>query len=83
VHVSGNVQDEGLSERKSRLRDDLIHELVSTPGLRPTVSRKIVDRFELKRKRQSKGYSPVFLATVQGTVEPEGVSTVCTTAWSR
>jgi ATP-dependent Lhr-like helicase len=66
------VQDEGLSERKSRLRDDLIHELVSTPGLRPTVSRKIVDRFELKRKRQSKGYSPVFLATVQGTVEPEG-----------
>jgi len=51
-------RDEGVSNRKSALRDDLIQELVTTPGLRPTVLQKIVDRFEEMRKRLSPGYAP-------------------------
>lgn len=51
--------DEPVSEKKSRLRSDLVRDVTHTPGLRPTISPDIVRQFELKRKRLSPGYSPV------------------------
>jgi ATP-dependent Lhr-like helicase len=51
--------DDGLkSDKRSRLRQSLLREVVFTPGLRPTVSRRVIEDFEAKRKRLIPGYSP-------------------------
>jgi ATP-dependent Lhr-like helicase len=50
--------DELKSDKTSRLRTDLLREVVSQPGLRPMVSPELVRRFEPKRQRLSPGYSP-------------------------
>ena len=50
--------DESSSGKRSKLRSHLLRDVVYTPGLRPTISKEIVQRFELKRKRLSPGYSP-------------------------
>ncbi len=50
--------DELRSSKTSRLRGDLLREVVFQPGLRPMVSRELVKRFEMKRQRLSPGYSP-------------------------
>jgi len=42
----------------SGLRPDLLRELVFTPGLRPSVSPEIIEKFERKRQRLHPGYSP-------------------------
>jgi len=42
----------------SRLRPDLLRELVFSPGLRPAVYREIIIPFEQKRQRLHPGYSP-------------------------
>jgi ATP-dependent Lhr-like helicase len=52
------MDDQPRSDKISKLRGSLLREVVFTPGLRPTVSRKLVEQFELKRKRLSPGYSP-------------------------
>jgi ATP-dependent Lhr-like helicase len=52
------MDDQPRSDKVSKLRGSLLREVVFTPGLRPTVSRKLVEQFELKRKRLSPGYSP-------------------------
>ncbi len=52
------MDDSLKSDKRSRLRESLLREVVFTPGLRPTVSRKVVKQFEMKRKRLSPGYSP-------------------------
>jgi ATP-dependent helicase Lhr and Lhr-like helicase len=50
--------DELKGEKSSRIRADLIRELALQPGLRPTISRDQVLRFEKKRQRLIPGYSP-------------------------
>ncbi|UCE20559.1 MAG: DEAD/DEAH box helicase [Gemmatimonadota bacterium] len=50
--------DEPTHGKRSRLRSDLFRDIISTPGLRPTVSREIVNQFTHKRQRLSPGYSP-------------------------
>ncbi len=50
--------DELKGDKTSRTRGDLIRELALQPGLRPTVSREQVLRFEKKRQRLMPGYSP-------------------------
>ncbi|MDY6892694.1 MAG: DEAD/DEAH box helicase, partial [Chloroflexota bacterium] len=50
--------DEPASGKSSRLRSDLLHDVVFTPGLRPTIPQELIERFELKRKRLIPGYSP-------------------------
>jgi ATP-dependent Lhr-like helicase len=52
------MDDSPRSDKTSKLRGSLIRDVIFTPGLRPTVSRKLVERFELKRQRLSSGYSP-------------------------
>jgi ATP-dependent Lhr-like helicase len=52
------MDDSLKSEKSSRLRQSLLRDIVFTPSLRPTVSRELVQRFEMKRKRLSPGYSP-------------------------
>ena len=52
------MDDQPRSDKISKLRTSLLRGVVLTPGLRPTVSRKLVEQFELKRKRLSPGYSP-------------------------
>jgi ATP-dependent Lhr-like helicase len=52
------MDDQPRSDKISKLRGSLLREVVFNPGLRPTVSRKLVEQFELKRKRLSAGYSP-------------------------
>lgn len=52
------MDDSPRSDKTSKLRGSLLRDLVFSPGLRPTVSRGLVERFELKRKRLSPGYSP-------------------------
>ena len=52
------MDDQPRSDKMSKLRGSLLREVVFTPGLRPTVSRKLVEQFEMKRKRLSPGYSP-------------------------
>lgn len=46
------------ADRRSRLRGDLIREVVFSPGIRPSVSAGTVLRFEGKRQRLSPGYAP-------------------------
>jgi len=50
--------DEPASGKTSKLRGDLLRDVVFMPGIRPTVTRELVEEFELKRKRLSPGYSP-------------------------
>jgi ATP-dependent Lhr-like helicase len=50
--------DEPKADKISRLRGDLLREVVFQPGLRPMVSRDLVRRFEKKRRRLIPGYSP-------------------------
>jgi ATP-dependent Lhr-like helicase len=52
------ASDEQPSGRSSRLRRDLLRDVVFTPGLRPAVSPDLARRFELKRQRLAPGYSP-------------------------
>ncbi|MGZ3533647.1 MAG: DEAD/DEAH box helicase [Thermodesulfobacteriota bacterium] len=52
------MDDSLKPNKRSRLRESLLREVVFTPGLRPTVCRKVVEQFEKKRKRLSSGYSP-------------------------
>ncbi len=52
------MDDQPKSGRGSKLRSDLLHEVVSIPELRPAVSRELAERFELKIQRLSPGYSP-------------------------
>ncbi|RJR43177.1 MAG: DEAD/DEAH box helicase [Desulfobacteraceae bacterium] len=50
--------DRMRSGKRSRLRSDLIRDVVFSPELRPAVSEKVVSAFERKRKRVEKGYAP-------------------------
>ena len=50
--------DELPSDRRSRLRGELIREVVRSPWLRPPVSAETIERFEEKRQRLSPGYAP-------------------------
>lgn len=50
--------DEPPSGKTSKLRGDILHDVVFVPGLRPTIAREIIERFEQKRQRLSPGYSP-------------------------
>lgn len=52
------MDDSPKSDKTSKLRGSLIRDVIFTPGLRPTVSRNLVERFELKRQRLNPGYSP-------------------------
>jgi ATP-dependent Lhr-like helicase len=52
------MDDTPRSDKTSKLRGSLLRHVIFTPGLRPTVSRKLAERFELKRQRLSSGYSP-------------------------
>ncbi len=52
------MDDQLRSGKGSKLRSDLLHEVVSIPELRPAVSAELAERFELKRQRLSPGYSP-------------------------
>lgn len=50
--------DRTKSGKTSRLRRDLIQQVVFTPELRPSVPLEIVGSFEKKRKRLAEGYTP-------------------------
>jgi ATP-dependent Lhr-like helicase len=52
------MDDSSRAEKKSKLRTSLLREVVFNVGLRPALSRDVVERFEWKRKRLSPGYSP-------------------------
>ena len=52
------MDDSLKPDKRSRLRESLLRQVVFTPGLRPTVSRRLVEQFEMKRHRLSPGYSP-------------------------
>jgi len=52
------MDDSPRSDRTSRLRGSLLRDVVFNAALRPTVSRGLVERFELKRQRLIPGYSP-------------------------
>jgi len=52
------MDDSPRTDKISKLRGNLLREVVLTTGLRPTVSHGLVDQFEMKRKRISPGYSP-------------------------
>jgi len=52
------ISDEPSGDLTSNLRSDLLRDAVFVPGLRPTVSKKLCDRFEEKRHRIWPGYSP-------------------------
>ena len=50
--------DEPAAGTTSRLRGDLLNQVVFTPGLRPSLARELVAQFEMKRQRLAPGYSP-------------------------
>ncbi len=50
--------DEPASGKTSRLRGDLLRDMIFTPELRPIMGPEIINPFELKRQRLSPGYSP-------------------------
>jgi ATP-dependent Lhr-like helicase len=52
------MDDSPRADKISKLRGSLLREVVLTTGLRPAVSRGLVEQFEKKRKRTSPGYSP-------------------------
>ncbi len=52
------MDDQPRAGKSSKLRSDLLHEVISIPELRPALSGEVAERFELKRQRLSPGYSP-------------------------
>ena len=52
------MSDYSTATTTSMLRNDLLRDVVFTPGLRPTVSQTLIHQFEQKRRRLSPGYSP-------------------------
>ncbi|MBO6556226.1 MAG: DEAD/DEAH box helicase [Pseudomonadales bacterium] len=44
--------------KTSKLREDLLQEVVFTPGMRPGIARHIIDEFTTMRQRQEEGYLP-------------------------
>lgn len=50
--------DYSTATTSSMLRNDLLRDVVFTPGLRPAVSQTLVRQFEQKRRRLTPGYSP-------------------------
>jgi len=52
------MDDQPAGEKISRLRSDLLTQVVFTPGLRPSVSPETVAGFEEKRQRLAVGYAP-------------------------
>jgi ATP-dependent Lhr-like helicase len=52
------MDDSLKPDKRSRLRESLLREVVFTPGLRPTVSHRVVEQFGMKRRRLHPGYSP-------------------------
>ncbi|MEJ2158271.1 MAG: DEAD/DEAH box helicase, partial [Desulfobacteraceae bacterium] len=52
------MDDTPSDDRPSKLSGDLLHEIVHSPALRPSVSRDVADRFEQKSLRLVPGYAP-------------------------
>jgi len=52
------MTDKPGGETISKLRSDLLRDVVFTPGIRPTISPELIDKFELKRQRLAPGYAP-------------------------
>ena len=52
------ADDRAKAGKGSKLRKDLLQEVISIPELRPAVSSELAERFELKRQRLNSGYSP-------------------------
>jgi ATP-dependent helicase Lhr and Lhr-like helicase len=52
------LDDSMRSGKASMLRRDFIQDVIFTPALRPAVPERIIEQFELKRKRLIPGYSP-------------------------
>ena len=52
------MDDQPRAAKGSRLRSDLLRELISMPEPRPAISPEAAETFELKRLRLSPGYSP-------------------------
>ena len=52
------MDDAASGRQTSKLRPDLLREVLFTPELRPTVPPAIVQRFETKRQRLHEGYAP-------------------------
>lgn len=52
------MDDQPATGKGSKLRSDLLHEIVSMPELRPAISIESARGFESKRLRLSPGYSP-------------------------
>ncbi len=52
------MDDQLRSGKTSRLRGDLIRDLVFAPAIRPAVSPDLVEVFERKRRRLAEGYPP-------------------------
>jgi ATP-dependent Lhr-like helicase len=52
------MDDQMRSGKTSRLRRDLIRDVIFTPELRPAVSSELARAFEQKRMRLAEGYSP-------------------------
>ena len=50
--------DEPRFAKRSKLREDLLRDVVFTPGLRPAVPVAVVNEFERKRMRLHPGYAP-------------------------
>jgi len=52
------MTDEPASTKASKLRGELLREVVFTPHLRPAVAPEVVAQFERKRRRLYPGYAP-------------------------
>ena len=50
--------DTRTAVNRSKLREDLIDGLLASPGFQPDLPLELVQRFERKRKRESRGYAP-------------------------
>jgi ATP-dependent Lhr-like helicase len=69
------MDDSPRADKISKLRGSLLREVVVTTGLRPAVSRGVVEQFEMKRKRTSPGYSPqTFRELLDWVVERVAIS---------
>jgi ATP-dependent helicase Lhr and Lhr-like helicase len=52
------MDDRMRSGKTSRMRQDLIREVIRSPEMRPAVSEELIGAFEQKRMRLAEGYSP-------------------------
>ena len=50
--------DQPQSDKMSNLNQDLLQQVVFTPGLRPGIEPTLIDEFQRKRLRMSPGYAP-------------------------